>query len=108
MTVCDFGTGPIDAAYKAVNQIIRVENDLTEFSVTSLTRGIDALGEVTVRVKAGTGETFTRPRRRQGISSSRRPRPISTRSTVFCRVGIDSSSRVSTSPCASSSGVYHG
>lgn len=59
VTVCDFGTGPIDAAYKAVNQIIRVENDLTEFSVTSLTRGIDALGEVTVRVKAGTGETFT-------------------------------------------------
>lgn len=59
VTVCDFGTGPIDAAYKAVNQIVEVENDLTEFAVTSLTRGIDALGEVTVRVKAGTGEVFT-------------------------------------------------
>ena len=59
VTVCDFGTGPIDAAYKAVNQIVKVENDLTEFAVTSLTRGIDALGEVTVRVKAGTGEVFT-------------------------------------------------
>ena len=59
VTVCDFGTGPIDAAYKAVNQIVEVENDLTEFAVTLLTRGIDALGEVTVRVKAGTGEVFT-------------------------------------------------
>lgn len=58
-TVCQWGTGPIDAAYKAVNIIVGVENDLTEFAVTSVTRGIDALGEVTVRVKAANGEVFT-------------------------------------------------
>lgn len=58
VTVCDFGTGPIDAAYKAVDQIVKVENDLSEFAVTSLTRGIDAVGEVTVRVKAA-GQTYT-------------------------------------------------
>ena len=38
--------------YKAVNKIVQVENDLTEFSVQSVTRGIDALGEVTIRVTA--------------------------------------------------------
>lgn len=59
VTVCDFGTGPIDAVYKAVNKIIQVENDLSEFSVQSVTRGIDALGEVTVRVKAANGEVYT-------------------------------------------------
>jgi len=58
-TVCEWGTGPIDAAYKAVNGILHVDNDLTEFAVTSVTRGIDALGEVTVRVKAANGEVFT-------------------------------------------------
>ncbi len=59
VTVCEWGTGPIDAVYKAINKIINVENDLSEFSVQSVTRGIDALGEVTVRVKAKNGEIFT-------------------------------------------------
>ena len=58
-TVCMNGTGPIDAAYTAVNEIVKVENDLSEFSVMSVTRGIDALGEVTVRVTSSDGEVFT-------------------------------------------------
>ena len=57
-TVCEYGTGPIDAAYRAIDKIIQVQNDLAEFSVTSLTRGIDALGEVTVRVTAQDGQVF--------------------------------------------------
>ncbi len=59
VTVCEYGTGPIDAVYKAVDRIVKVSNDLSEFSVSSVTRGIDALGEVTVRVKAANGEVFT-------------------------------------------------
>ena len=58
-TVCDWGTGPVDAVYKAVNQVIDIENDLSEYSVQSVTRGIDALGEVTVRVKAEDGRVYT-------------------------------------------------
>lgn len=58
-TACEYGTGPIDAVYKAVNKIVQVENDLSEFSVQSVTRGIDALGEVTVRVTAGNGDVYT-------------------------------------------------
>lgn len=56
---CSVGTGPVDAVYKAVNQIVDIENDLTEFAVQSVTRGIDALGEVTIRVTAADGEVFT-------------------------------------------------
>ncbi|MGI6216254.1 MAG: 2-isopropylmalate synthase [Coriobacteriales bacterium] len=54
-----YGTGPVDAVYKAVNKIVKVDNDLTEFSVQSVTRGIDALGEVTIRIKAPDGEMFS-------------------------------------------------
>ena len=57
-TVCAYGTGPIDAAYKAIDEIVQVRNDLAEFSIQSLTRGVDALGEVTVRVVADDGRVY--------------------------------------------------
>ncbi|MBI5669708.1 MAG: 2-isopropylmalate synthase [Chloroflexi bacterium] len=44
------GAGPVDAAYKAIDAIIQAPNTLIEYSVHSVTEGIDALGEVTVRV----------------------------------------------------------
>ena len=56
---CSIGTGPVDALYQAVNQIVDIENELSEFAVQSVTRGIDALGEVTIRVTAADGEVFT-------------------------------------------------
>jgi 2-isopropylmalate synthase len=46
------GTGPVDAAYKAIDALLDAPADLLEFSVRSVTEGIDALGEVTVRVRA--------------------------------------------------------
>jgi 2-isopropylmalate synthase len=46
------GTGPVDAAYKAIDALIQAPAELLEFSVRSVTEGIDALGEVTVRVRA--------------------------------------------------------
>ncbi len=46
------GTGPVDAAYKAIDALIRAPSELIEFSVQSVTEGIDALGEVSVRVRA--------------------------------------------------------
>lgn len=58
-TTCAYGTGPIDAVYMAVNDIVHVENDLSEFAIKAVTRGIDALGEVTVRVTAANGEVYT-------------------------------------------------
>lgn len=46
------GTGPVDAIYKAINRIVGVENELTEFAVKSVTEGINAIGEVTIRIEA--------------------------------------------------------
>jgi 2-isopropylmalate synthase len=56
------GTGPVDAVYKAIDALVfggsagspgvQVPHELLEFSVRSVTEGIDALGEVSVRVRA--------------------------------------------------------
>jgi 2-isopropylmalate synthase len=45
------GTGPVDAVYKAINRLVLVPNSLTEFSVNSVTEGIDAIGEVIIRIE---------------------------------------------------------
>jgi len=46
------GTGPVDAVCQALNQLAGVPNELVEFSVKSVTEGIDAMGEVTIRLRA--------------------------------------------------------
>ena len=53
------GTGPIDASYKAIDQVVAVHGDLLEFVVKAITRGIDAIGEVTVRVTADDGKIYS-------------------------------------------------
>jgi len=49
------GTGPIDATYKAIDSIINTPCKLLEFNVHAVTEGIDALGEVTVRIQGENG-----------------------------------------------------
>jgi 2-isopropylmalate synthase len=49
------GTGPVDAIYQAINRVMGVQNELTEFSVKAVTEGIDAQGEVTIRIEADGG-----------------------------------------------------
>ena len=46
------GTGPVDAVYKAINSCVKVPNSLTEFTVKSVTQGIDAIGEVLIRIES--------------------------------------------------------
>jgi len=53
LTDASVGTGPVDAIYRAINRIVDIENDLIEYSVQSVTAGIDAMGEVTIRVRNG-------------------------------------------------------
>jgi 2-isopropylmalate synthase len=45
------GTGPIDAAYKAIDAVVQRPAHLLEFVVHAVTAGIDAIGEVTVRIE---------------------------------------------------------
>ncbi len=52
------GTGPVDAVYRAMNRITGLAPELTEFSVKSVTEGIDAQGEVTIRIEQD-GKTYT-------------------------------------------------
>jgi 2-isopropylmalate synthase len=52
------GTGPVDAVYQAINRIIGVPNELTEFTVKSVAEGIDAIGEVLIRIESD-GITYT-------------------------------------------------
>jgi 2-isopropylmalate synthase len=51
LTEAAVGTGPVDAAFKAIQQIVGAPAVLLEYSVSSVTRGIDALGEVSVRIE---------------------------------------------------------
>jgi len=52
------GAGPVDAVCKAINRLVEVPNTLTEFSVNSVTEGIDAIGEVLIRIESD-GITYT-------------------------------------------------
>ncbi|QUY40659.1 2-isopropylmalate synthase [Acaryochloris marina] len=51
LTDAAVGTGPVDAVYQAINRVVKVPNRLIEFSVQSVTAGIDAIGEVTIRLE---------------------------------------------------------
>ncbi|MGI8925986.1 MAG: 2-isopropylmalate synthase [Tepidiformaceae bacterium] len=51
------GSGPVDAVYRAMNRITGLTPGLTEFSVKSVTEGIDAQGEVTIRIEQD-GHTY--------------------------------------------------
>lgn len=56
-TVAAIGTGPVDAVYKAINAIVNVPNTLLEFNIHAVTEGIDALGQVTVRIQSKAPQT---------------------------------------------------
>ena len=49
------GTGPVDAAYKAIDSLVRVPVALSEFSVQSVTEGIEALAATRVTVRPAGG-----------------------------------------------------
>jgi 2-isopropylmalate synthase len=47
------GDGPIFASYEAIGRILGISLALEDYSIRSVSEGGDALGEVSVRVKAG-------------------------------------------------------
>ncbi|NEO86600.1 MAG: 2-isopropylmalate synthase [Spirulina sp. SIO3F2] len=51
LTDAAIGTGPVDAIYEAINRVVNIPNELIEYSVKSVTEGIDAMGEVTIRLR---------------------------------------------------------
>ncbi len=51
VTGAGYGNGPIDAAYNTIAKLTNTESELLRFTVSALTGGTDAQGEVTVRLK---------------------------------------------------------
>lgn len=52
------GSGPVDACFKAIDAIVGIAPCLLEYTVSSVTEGIDALGEVSVRSRASGREAM--------------------------------------------------
>lgn len=50
------GDGPVDATYKAINAIVKADVKLLDYQIKSITKGEEAQGEVTVRVRKGVKE----------------------------------------------------
>lgn len=46
-----YGNGPIDAVFESIAKLARTESELLRFSISAITGGTDAQGEVTVRLK---------------------------------------------------------
>jgi 2-isopropylmalate synthase len=49
-SACAEGSGPVDAAFKAIESIVNSSSQLLLYSVNAITTGTDAQGEVTVRL----------------------------------------------------------
>ena len=57
------GTGPVDAIYKAIDKVVGRPVELLEFAINSVTEGIDAVAEVSVRIRDTTAaqQASTKP-----------------------------------------------
>ncbi len=54
------GSGPLDASFQAINQMLGLEDvRLESFSLNAVTDGEDAVGEAVVKLEAKDGETYT-------------------------------------------------
>jgi 2-isopropylmalate synthase len=47
----EFGDGPVDAVFRAITRITRSRAKLVRYTVSAITGGTDAMGEVTVRLR---------------------------------------------------------
>ena len=50
-TASAIGTGPVDAIYQAITQIVDVPNHLVEYRVEAVTEGLDSIADVTLRIE---------------------------------------------------------
>lgn len=50
LTASEYGSGPVDAAFKAIEKVAHSESELKLYSVNNITSGTDSQGEVSVRL----------------------------------------------------------
>lgn len=52
------GSGPVDAAYKTVDRLLKAKTKLLDYQIRSVTVGKDAQGEVTVKIAGPSARTI--------------------------------------------------
>lgn len=45
------GDGPVDALYTALKNVVKIEVELTEYKINSISQGMEALGRASIRVE---------------------------------------------------------
>ncbi|MDW8068093.1 MAG: 2-isopropylmalate synthase [Anaerolineae bacterium] len=60
VTETAIGNGPVDAVYQAITRVVGISNRLVEFSIKAVTGGLDAVGEVTIRIETEDGNGHPR------------------------------------------------
>jgi 2-isopropylmalate synthase len=53
MEAVEYGDGPVDASFKAVEKIVGKEMELLDYTLHSITEGQDAMGKATVKIQEG-------------------------------------------------------
>lgn len=59
LTASGSGSGPVDAAYKAIDRVLKVRTKLLDYQIRSVTVGKDAQGEVTIKAQGPDGKSVT-------------------------------------------------
>jgi len=54
----EFGVGSVDAVYRTIDAIVKVEHSLVDYTVKAVTGGTDALGDVAVRISDRDGRIY--------------------------------------------------
>ena len=70
---CSSGDGPVDACYKTIEKMTNVRCRLLDYSIRSVTKGEDALGEVNVRLRTKGREISGRASSTDIIEASIKP-----------------------------------
>lgn len=52
------GDGPVDAAFKTIDRIVGAKVELVDYNIHAVTKGQDALGEVSIRIKTPQGTVY--------------------------------------------------
>lgn len=53
------GDGPVDASFRAIDRITKLKLKLVDYNVRALTKGKDAQGEATIKIRDAKGNIFT-------------------------------------------------
>jgi 2-isopropylmalate synthase len=67
----EMGDGPVDATFKAIDKIINIPVTLLEYRVQAITEGIDAQGDVSVRIRAESEKLARRKTPQKDFSQAR-------------------------------------